>query len=79
MPKPATCDCRVDVTYKLGLANYQSHTRVLTCFDSYVMRSPLPSQILTETRLGFLVGGQWGSENAWVSELRVSSRRATER
>jgi hypothetical protein len=35
------------------------------------MRSPLPAALLSETRVGFFVGGQWGSENAWIAELRA--------
>ena len=63
--KPATCDCRTD------LLPGESHTRMLNCFDSYVFRAPLPDKILTETRIGFMVGGQWGSENSWIAELRA--------
>lgn len=63
--KPATCDCRTDLS--LG----ESHTRLLNCFDSYIFRAPLPDALLTETRIGFMVGGQWGSENSWIAELRA--------
>ena len=73
-PKPMTCDCRFDTNH-LGTVNHLRHTRWLSCFDSYIMRSPLPKKLITPTRIGFLVGGQWGSENSWVSELRVLTHR----
>jgi hypothetical protein len=47
------------------------------CFDTYVLRAPLPAALATEARIGgprgaggLLVGAQWGAENAWVAELR---------
>jgi len=40
------------------------------CFDSYIFRAPLPRQLLLGGALDFQLGGQWGSENVWVAELR---------
>ena len=70
----ASCDCRLSNGMKGQgiLGNLAGHTRLVNCFDSYLLRSPLPARLLTEQRLGFMVGGQWGSENAWVVELRAA-------
>jgi len=70
-PKESTCDCRQEVLRD------SSRTRMLNCFDSYIVRSPLPPALLTETRLGssgplgLWMGGQNGCDNAIVAELRA--------
>ena len=42
------------------------------CFDSYLFRAPLPRKLVDLQAIGFPMGGQWGTENAWVVELRAA-------
>jgi len=63
--KSTTCDCRKETHRD------DAHTRLLNCFDSYVLRAPLPKALVSEARLGAIyAGGQMGCENSFVAELR---------